>query len=110
MDLKKIGANVKKFRLEKGFTQAQLAEMADISTVHMSHIETGSVAMSLDSLINISNSLGTTPDNILLGEYNIPAERTAVLLTEKIKRLTKDENRLLLEFAGLLDKMKINRS
>ena len=110
MDLKKIGTNIKKIRLQKGFTQAQLAEMADISTVHMSHIETGSVAISLDSLVNISNSLGTTPDYILLGEYNIPAERTAVLLTEKTKQFTSDENRLLLEFVGLLDEMKINRS
>lgn len=45
LNLKIIGNNIKKFRKAKGFTQAQLAEMIDISTIHMSHLETGSVSM-----------------------------------------------------------------
>ena len=45
MNLQNIGNNIKKLRLEKKLTQSQLAEMTNISTVHMSHIETGNVSM-----------------------------------------------------------------
>ena len=109
MDLKNIGKNVKKLRLEKGLTQAQLAEQADISTVHMSHIETGTVAMSLDSLISISNSLDTTPDSILLGEFILSPSGASVLLQQYIRSLSSDENRLIIEITKLLCELKINR-
>ena len=108
MNLKNIGENIKKIRLEQKLTQAQLAEKAEISTVHMSHIETGTVAMSLDSLINISNSLKTTPDSILLGEYNITPTATSALIKQYSQELSSDENRLLIEIAKLLTELKIN--
>ena len=42
MDLKKIfGANVKKLRNQKKYTQFELAEMLGIDEKHLSHIETG---------------------------------------------------------------------
>ena len=108
MDLKNIGANVKKLRLEKKMTQAKLAELANISTVHMSHIETGSVSMSLESLLELSRALNTTPNRILLGEYELShAEGTQMAQTQE---LTSDENLLLVEFAELLKKRKINRN
>lgn len=109
MNLKNIGSNIKKLRLKKGLTQAQLVEIVNISTVHMSHIETGSVAMSLDSLISISNGLDTTPDSILLGEYNISAMGASEILNKQLQNISSDEKRLLIEFAKLLEEMKINR-
>ena len=109
MNLKNIGENVKKMRLKRGMTQAQLAEKAEISTVHMSHIETGAVAMSLDSLINICNGLETTPDSILLGEFNLHTNRMSALINQYSDNLSSDENRLIVEFAKLLSDMKINR-
>ena len=109
MNLKNIGENVKKLRLANGLTQAQLAEIADISTVHMSHIETGSVAMSLESLIRISNGLGTTPDSILLGEYKISTTGAGTIITDYLKNLTSDENRLIIEITKLLNELRINK-
>lgn len=109
LNLKNIGENIKKIRTKKGITQAQLAEKANISNVHMSHIETGSVAMSLDCLINISNSLNTTPDNILIGEYKITPSSSSVLIEQHLKNLTSDENRLIIEIAKLIDEVKVNR-
>ncbi len=110
MDLKNIGENVKQLRLKKGFTQAQLAELADISTVHMSHIETGSVTMSLDCLINISNALETTPNNILLGEFTLSPDGCSYLLSQHTKSLSSDESRLLIEIARLLNELNINKT
>ncbi|MBE7042086.1 MAG: helix-turn-helix transcriptional regulator [Ruminococcaceae bacterium] len=109
MDLKIIGKNVKNLRLKKGLTQAQLAEMAEISTVHMSHIETGAVAMSLDCLINISSSLETTPNNILLGEIQLSSDGALEILKQSVSNLSSDESGLLIKIAELLEELKINR-
>lgn len=105
MNLKNIGSNIKRIRATKSLTQNQLAEKANISTVHMSHIETGSVAMSLDTLINIANALGTTPDSLLFGEYKLP-DNYADSIFEK---LTSDETRLIVEISKLLETLHINK-
>ncbi len=41
MDYYEIGQRIRKIRKAHGMSQEVLAEKADISTVHMSHIETG---------------------------------------------------------------------
>lgn len=109
MDLLNIGKNIKKLRLKKGFTQSKLAEMAEISTVHMSHIETGSVAMSLDCLLNICNALDTTPNNILLGEYKYIIKDFQNVDNQIIENLTSDEKKLIIEIVKTINELKINR-
>lgn len=69
MDLKLLGLNIKNSRKNMKLTQAQLAEKTNLSTVHISHIEGGSVKMSVDTLINICNTLKTTPNDILWGQF-----------------------------------------
>lgn len=62
-----VGKNIKERRLKEHLTQAQLAEMADISVVHLSHIENGTVNMSLKTLNALCNIFFCTPNDILLG-------------------------------------------
>ena len=109
MNQKNIGKNIKKLRTKRGFTQSQLAEMADISNVHMSHIETGAVSMSLEILMNICFSLGSTPNEILLGEYSMSTQSVSTILDKHIDCMTTDEKRLLIEFADLICNMNINK-
>jgi transcriptional regulator with XRE-family HTH domain len=109
MDLKNIGRNIRNARNGKSLTQAELSAMAGFSVNHISRIETGTGTMSLDSLIAIANALETTPDYILMGEYNITADRAAMVLSEKIERLTQDEIAYILEAADLFLQLKVNR-
>ena len=39
LNLKEIGNRIKKYRKQNGFTQAQLAEIIDISKIQMSRLE-----------------------------------------------------------------------
>lgn len=109
LNLKAIGNNIKKHRKSKSLTQAQLAEIIDISTIHMSHMETGSVSMSLECMIKICDSLDITPDDLLLGEYKLNALSATKQLTNIMKNLTVDERKLIIDFAELLNKNKVNR-
>ena len=77
MDLKLIGLNIKNCRNRMKLTQAQLAEIVDLSTNHISHIESGSSKMSLDTLIDICNALNVSPNEILWGTYNLLSDTTA---------------------------------
>ena len=52
-----IGNQIRRFRREKGFTQAQLAELAHISEKTLSDIENDKINPRYKSIINISRAL-----------------------------------------------------
>lgn len=60
-----IGQRIKKQRLSKNMTQDKLAEQANLSTPHMSHIETGNTKVSLPTLVRLANALSCTVDEFL---------------------------------------------
>lgn len=118
MDLKLLGLNIKNSRKNMKLTQAQLAEKTNLSTVHISHIEGGSVKMSVDTLINICNALKTTPNDILWGQFDTSVDSSGdndsgmlsdngkyninIQLSEKAKSMSQSDKRLMMEIAGLL--------
>ena len=64
---RQIGYRIKEVREQNHISQAQLAEMTDLSVSYISHIETGRKKPSLESLVRIASALGITLDRILLG-------------------------------------------
>lgn len=48
--LKEIGANVRTFRKKAGPSQKKLAEKADLHPVHISNVERGTKAVSVEQL------------------------------------------------------------
>lgn len=65
LDYYKIGQRTKKFRKAHNLSQEQLAEIVDISTTHMSHIETGNTKLSLAVLVEIASALDVSSDELL---------------------------------------------
>jgi len=109
MNQKTVGKNIKKIRADLELTQPQTAEKAGISTNHLSHVETGNTVMSIDCLLNLCAALNTTPNDILMGEFDLTAKATSAMLQKMTEGLSPDENRLLLEIADSMRKLKINR-
>lgn len=114
MDLKLLGLNIKNSRKNIKLTQAQLAEMTNLSVVHISHIEGGSAKMSVESLVNICNALNATPNDILWGQFNTNPGKYGfsenneyninLKLDSKAMNISQSDKKLLLEIAGLLAK------
>lgn len=102
-----ISKKVKKYRQLKNMTQARLAELADISTIHLSHIETGAVSMSLECLLKICEILEITPNHLLLADFHV--EKDSYLLKEHLEALTDDEKQFLIRIMELLKELKVNR-
>lgn len=65
MDYYKIGQRIRKFRKAYRLSQEQLAEKVEISTTHMSHIETGNTKLSLPLFVKLANVLSIQTDELL---------------------------------------------
>ena len=65
MDYEKLGKRIREERNKVKLTQAQLAEMVDISDTDMGAIERGERGVTLDTLVRITNRLGVTIDYLM---------------------------------------------
>ena len=65
MDYYKIGQKIRKIRKAHGLSQEELAEKVNISTTHMSHIETGNTKLSLPVVVDIAAALEVRADDLL---------------------------------------------
>lgn len=65
LDYKAIGKRIKIARIRTDITQEKLAEIVDLSSSHMSNIETGTTKVSLTTIVVIANALSVTVDDLL---------------------------------------------
>lgn len=83
---KLVGKQVLKLRLERGLTQAQLAELLDVATETISRLERGVSIPSLKTLENISHVLNVTLKDIFTFEY--PQSKLTAEEKEIVKLIT----------------------
>ncbi|MBQ3491487.1 MAG: helix-turn-helix transcriptional regulator [Oscillospiraceae bacterium] len=104
-DLHNIGNNLYKIRKSKGLTQAEVAEMAELSDRTYADIERGSVTMRVDSLLKICTALNITPNDILVSDNVI--EITEQDIAETIKGCSNNEKITALKLLGVyIDSLK----
>ena len=65
-----LGEKIKSTRKERGYTQEKLAEICDISTGFLGHIERGTRKLSLDTLFCIATVLNVSIDYLLIDSAN----------------------------------------
>ncbi|MDR1160151.1 MAG: helix-turn-helix domain-containing protein [Syntrophomonadaceae bacterium] len=97
MDYKKLGSRVKKARLKLNLNQNNLAEKVGLSTVHISHIETGASKMSIDALIRISDALQVTPDFLLYDSFFNSKEYLNEEIALLLQQCDEKDTRLIIE-------------
>lgn len=65
MNYSAIGKKIRQKRLFWGFTQAQLAEAAEISVAFVGHIERGTRVLSVETLFRMCKVLRLSADDLL---------------------------------------------
>ncbi len=65
VDGKAMGKRIKAARQKADLTQEKLAEMIDVSVVHISNMESGTGSPSLNTFVNIANALNVSSDELL---------------------------------------------
>ena len=95
MQLDTIGMNVRKFREIKKLRHEYLAEKTDLTTNYIGMIERGEKIPSLETFINILNSLGVSADMVLSDVLDNGYTVKDSLLNEKLEKLVpEDRNRI----------------
>ena len=61
-----IGQNIKTLRSEAGLTQEKMAEICEISTSFLGHIERGTRKLSLETAVKIADCLQISMDALLI--------------------------------------------
>ena len=70
IDYADIGERIKHSRTRQNITQEKLAELASMSIPHLSNIELGKTKLSLPAIVNISNALNLSVDELLCGNIS----------------------------------------
>lgn len=78
MDYRAIGMRIRQFRKDKRLTQAELAQRVGISTSFMGHIERGTRIPSIETLVRLSESLGVSLDDMVIGPRENAAGRQSM--------------------------------
>lgn len=85
-----LGRNIKYYRNQKKLTQEQLAERVNLSLGFISQVERGVTSMSLDTLVDVCNSLdcsaGDILDNVQISSERKPSEDFLALYEQLSKK------------------------
>ena len=110
MEYESIGRNIRKYRTEHKLKQDELAEKAGLSSNYIGMVERGEKIPSLESLINILNSLDISADMVLCDELSIGYRMKNSLLLERIAKLSKEDQQIVYAvIESLVENLRISR-
>lgn len=98
MNYFEIGQRIRKYRKAHGLSQEQLAEQINISTTHMSHIETGNTKLSLPVFVKIAEVLEIQTDDLLY-DKNESNSRSLDELMQILNQCSAKEARIITDIA-----------
>lgn len=64
---KRLGANIRAYRIQRGLTQLELADAAGFGVEHCKQVEYGNKALSLRNLCAVAEALEVSTDALLFG-------------------------------------------
>ena len=91
---KELGKKIKAMRLQKGFTQEKLSEMADISQKALSSIETGENFITAETLDKLLIALDVTLQELFATDSVKEPEELLKLINENIAKICNNSQKL----------------
>lgn len=107
IDYNTIGQRLAKIRREKGLSQDNLAEKAELSSNYLSHIENFRSIPSLETVLKLCDALDITPNELLLGIEDTQKDYLQNDISEKIARCNSEQRLLINDFIDMLLKRQI---
>ena len=87
-DMKKCGERIRQLRIQRGFTQENVAQILNIDRSFYSRIEAGKNGCAVDLFIQLSGLFKVSLDYLILGKYDSTLLRNTerILLKENIEK------------------------
>jgi transcriptional regulator with XRE-family HTH domain len=102
IDYLDIGERIRTERLKQKISQEKLAEMVDVGTTHISHIETGNTKLSIRVFIAIINALNLSSDELLRNHINKAKHIFEGELADVLQDCSDEETRIITDTAKAL--------
>ena len=102
LDYSIIGERLKKARIEKGYTQEQLAEKIDVSVAFLSRIERGKSKVNLNRLNQLCDLLDISEGNVLTGVGNTSSHYLDKEFSDLLKSCPPDKLKLIYNIAKVI--------
>lgn len=99
INYKAIGNRIRATRTQKGYSQEQLANLAELTPAHISHIENGHTKLSLPAIVGIANALEVTVDQLLYDNVHASYNAYDIDFKNLIDDCTTKEKQVILESA-----------
>ena len=96
MDTQKVGRRIQKVRKSRGLTQAEFAEMVDLSTKYISNVECGFKTPKLNTFVAIANALQCDANLLLTDVLDVTTGQESGLISKKLAALPVEEQRRIL--------------
>lgn len=106
LDYKLIGERLKKARIQKGYTQENLAEKINVSIAYLSRIETGATRINLKRLNELCSILGVSEALILNGASSNSTTYLNNELASILKDCTPEKKELIYQIATIISEDK----
>ena len=88
MDKAALGQRIRQVRKRRGYTQRELAQIADVGGAYLGEVERGTKMPSLNIFIKLVEALAVSADYILRDELTSGKEYICDEITQKLKSLT----------------------
>lgn len=96
----RFGKRLRELRLERGLSQATLAERAEVTPEYVSRIERGQVGPSMDVIGRLAQALSLDPRSLFEpGAGPRTADPAIARLLDLVKNGTKEQRQLILRLA-----------
>ena len=96
VDAQKVGRRIQEARKARGITQAELAQMVDLSTKYISNVECGFKTPKLNTFVAIANALQCDANQLLADVLDVTTSQESGAISRKLQALPADEQRRLL--------------
>ncbi|WNO11423.1 helix-turn-helix transcriptional regulator [Teredinibacter sp. KSP-S5-2] len=91
-----FGENLKRLRREKGWTQAELAEKADLKSSHIPKLEGKSGDPKLSTIYKLMEALGCSADSLITDSSKMSGSQVIKAMIERIEELPEQNKNILL--------------
>lgn len=102
MDAQKVGKRIQEVRKSRGLTQAELAQMLDLSTKYISNVECGFKTPKLNTFVSIANALQCDADMLLSDVLDVTTGQESGNISKALLALPIEEQRRILHILEVM--------
>lgn len=103
INLKVLGENMKKYRVEEKLTQEKLAALTGLSVQYVGNIERGNATASLETVMKICEALKITPNHLLIPSCDINPNALMKQILISLSNHTLKFNKHILAYIDFLE-------